>query len=99
MNNRSIPSMHAERKITVHSHKHSFTPYPSLSPYSWTDRMIDRGMNAFAARGLEELFFQLCCCVSFMFWREIGFGCTYYYVIRVPYSCGVVLVSFGSGRK
>ncbi len=27
-----------------------------------------------------------------MFWWEIGFGCTYYYVIRVPYSCGVVLV-------
>ena len=37
-------------------------------------------------------FFQLCCCVSFLFWREIGFGCTYYYVLRVPYSCGVVLV-------
>ncbi len=32
MNNRSIPSMHAERKFTVRSHKHSFTPYPSLSP-------------------------------------------------------------------
>ena len=34
----------------------------------------------------------LCCCVSFWFWREIGFGCTYYYVLGVPYSCGVVLV-------
>ena len=45
-----------------------------------------------ASRGLEEPFFQLCCCVSFLFWREIGFGCTYYYVLRVPYSCGVVLV-------
>ncbi len=32
------------------------------------------------------------CCVSFWFWREIGFGCTYYYVLGVPYSCGVVLV-------
>jgi hypothetical protein len=21
----------------------------------------------------------LLCCVSFWFWREIGFGCTYYY--------------------
>jgi hypothetical protein len=30
-----------------------------------------------ASRGLEELFFQLCCCVSFWFWREIGFGFTY----------------------
>ena len=31
-------------------------------------------------------------CVSFWFWREIGFGCTYYYVLGGPYSCGVVLV-------
>jgi hypothetical protein len=44
-----------------------------------------------ASRGLEEPFFQLCCCVSFWFWREIGFSCTYYYVLGVPYSCGVVL--------
>jgi hypothetical protein len=29
----SIPSTHAERKITVCSHKHSFTPYSTLSPY------------------------------------------------------------------
>jgi hypothetical protein len=34
----------------------------------------------------------LCCCISFWFWWEIGFGCTYYYVLGVPYSCGVVLV-------
>ncbi len=34
----------------------------------------------------------LCSCVSFWFWREIDFGCTYYYVLGVPYSCGVVLV-------
>jgi hypothetical protein len=34
-------------------------------------------MNTLAAHGLEELFFQLCCCVSFLFWREIGFGFTY----------------------
>ncbi len=36
--------MHAERKITVRSHKHSFTPYPSLSPYRridwWTEKWI-----------------------------------------------------------
>jgi hypothetical protein len=80
--------------------------YPSLSPYSQTDgqtdRLTDRETNtlasrgleehAHASRGLEEPFFQLCCCVSFWFWREIGFGCTYYYVLGVPYSCGVVLV-------
>ncbi len=83
--------MHAERKITVPSHKHSFTPYPSLSPYRQTDGMTDRGMNTLTARGLEEPFFQLCCCVSVLwFWQEIGFGVTY--VLRVQYSCGVVLV-------
>jgi hypothetical protein len=39
-----------------------------------------RGLEepAHASRGLEELFLQLCCCVSFWFWREIGFGFTYY---------------------
>ncbi len=84
--------MQAERKIIVHSHKHSFTPYPpSLSPYRQTDGMADRGMNILAARGLEEPFFQLCCCVSFFwFWREICFGVTY--ILRVQYSCGVVIV-------
>jgi hypothetical protein len=41
------------------------------------DGITDRGTNTLAVRGLEELFFQLCCCVSFLFWREIGFGFTY----------------------
>ncbi len=49
--------MHPQRKITVCSHKQSFTPYPSLSPYSQMDGMTDREMNTLAARGLEELFF------------------------------------------
>ncbi len=62
--------MHAKRKTTVCSHKHSFTPYPSLSHYRWTEWQRS---NTLAARVLEELFFQLCCCVSFWFWREIGF--------------------------
>jgi hypothetical protein len=53
--NRSIPSTHAERKITIQSHKHFFTPYASLSPYSPTDRITDREMNTLAARGLEDL--------------------------------------------
>ena len=59
-----------------------------------TITLASRGLEepAHALRGLEEPFFQLCCCVSFWFWREIGFGCTYYYVLGVPYSCGVVLV-------
>jgi hypothetical protein len=66
MNNHSIPSMHAERKITFCSHKHSFTPYPSLSPYSQTDRMTDGETNTLTAPGLEELFFS--CAVVSVFW-------------------------------
>ena len=56
--------------------------------------LASRGLEepAHASRGLEEPFFQLCCCVSFWFWWKIDFGCTYYYVLGVPYSCGVVLV-------
>ncbi len=42
------------------SGKHSLTPYPSLSPYRRTDRQTDRETNTLTARGLEELFFQLC---------------------------------------
>ncbi len=34
----------------------------------------------------------LLCHVSFWFWREIGFGLHTTYVLRVQYSCGVVLV-------
>jgi hypothetical protein len=37
MNNRSIPSTHAEKKITDLSVKHSFTLYPSFSPYVQTE--------------------------------------------------------------
>ena len=29
---------------------------------------------------------------QFLVLAGIGFGCTYYYVLGVPYSCGVVLV-------
>jgi hypothetical protein len=65
VNNRIIPSTHAEKNISIHSHKHSFTPYPSLSPYSQTDGMTDRGKNTLAARRLEEHF--SCCAVMSVF--------------------------------
>ncbi len=42
MNNHSILSMHAERKFTVLSGKHSFTLNPSLSSYGPIDRQSDR---------------------------------------------------------
>jgi hypothetical protein len=53
--------------------------------------MPDGETNTLATCGLEEPFFQLCCCVSVLFWREIGFGLQTTYVLRVPYSRGVVL--------
>jgi hypothetical protein len=37
--------MHAERKITDLSDLHSFTPYPSLSPYSATDEIMEEQIN------------------------------------------------------
>ncbi len=70
MNNCIIPSMHAERKITLHSHKHSFTPYPSLSPYSQMDGITDGEMNTLAVHGLEELFAS--CAVVSVFWFLAG---------------------------
>ena len=57
-----------------------------------TDRQTDSETKTLASRGLVEPVFQLCCCVSLLFWREIGFGFTYYNVLRVSYNCGVVLV-------
>ncbi len=44
-NNRSIPSMHAKRRITDLSVKHSFTLYPSLSPYSQTESRTEERIN------------------------------------------------------
>ncbi len=39
----------------------------------------------------------LLCRVSFWFWREIGFG-LHTHVLRVQYSCGVVLVFWLRGE-
>ncbi len=64
--------------------------------------LASRGLEepAHALRGLEEPFFQLCCCVSFWFWRELGFGCTYYQICTWSTMQLWCCVSFfGSGRK
>ncbi len=44
-----------------------------------SDQKKDRSQNlvTLTLHGLEELFFQLCCCVSFWFGQEIGFGFAY----------------------
>ncbi len=86
MNDHSIHSVHAERKMTNLSGKHSFTPNPSLSPYRQTDRMMDGETNTHAAHGLEELFY-ICVVLSvFWLWQEIVFGVT------LSTSCAIVSV-------
>ncbi len=93
MNNYSISSTHAERKITICSHKHSFTPYPSLSSYSWTDRITDRETNTLTAHGLEELF-SSCAAVS-VFFVVAGNRCRCYLpTIPVVQLCLVAQISF-----
>ncbi len=43
-----------------------------------TDGQNDRQRNKYTCCvWAGGTFFQLCCCVSFWFWREIGFGFTY----------------------
>ncbi len=64
------------------------------------DRMTDQEMKTLATRGLEEPFFPVVLLCQFLvlvgnrFWFYLL--CTY--VLRVQYSCGVVLV-FGFDRK
>ncbi len=74
VNNCSIPSMHTERNLRIFLINALLLHIPLLA---LTDRRNDRGTNTLAARGLEDFFLQLCCCVSFWFWRGIGFGFTY----------------------
>jgi hypothetical protein len=71
MNNCSIPSMHAERKITVCSHRHSFTPDPSLSPYRWTEKQIH-----LLCMGWRNFFPVVVLC-QFWLWWEIVLDVTY----------------------
>ncbi len=60
VNNCSILSTHAERIITVHSHIHSFTPYPSFSPYWQTDKQRDKYTHWAWAGGTFFLVVLLC---------------------------------------
>ncbi len=71
-----MPSTHADRKITVHSHKHSFTPYPSLSPYSPTDGITERRIQSLHV-GWRNFFPVVLLCQFFGFLRKIGFGVNY----------------------
>ncbi len=99
MNNCRISSTHAERKITARSHDHSFTPYPSLSPYSQMDRITDGETNILAARGLKELFSSravvsiIFCCGGKKFLVLL----TYHTSCVVVFGCTGQF--FGCGRK
>jgi hypothetical protein len=92
VNNPSIPSMHAIRKITTLSGKLSFTLHPSLSPYGQTELQTESQIHSRCV-GWRNLFFSCAvCCVSFWFWRKKGFGSNMHVLLRVQYSCGGVLI-------
>ncbi len=56
---------------------------------------MDREKNTLAARGLEELFSQLCCCVSFLVVAEIVLDDTY-----LSYQlCGCVFFFLAAGNS
>ncbi len=61
-NNRSIPLMHVKRQITDLSVKHSFTLYPSLSPYSQTESQTEERIHLLCV-GWRNLF-SSCAVVS-----------------------------------
>ncbi len=63
--------------------------------------MTDREMNTLAVRGLEELFFQLCCCVRFLVVAGNSFRCYLPTIPVVPMCLFLVGVgnSFGLHRS
>jgi hypothetical protein len=56
--------MHAERKNTHRSHKHSFTPYPSLGPYSQTEWLTEKRIHSLHV-GLRNIFPVVMLCQFF----------------------------------
>jgi hypothetical protein len=63
----------------------------SLSPY-WRTEWLTETQIHLLCLGWRNLFSSCAvCCVSFWFWREIGFG-LHTHVLTVQYNCGVVFV-------
>ncbi len=56
-----------------------------------TDGEADREIHSLCV-GWRNLFPVVLCCVSFWFWQEKDFGLHTNVLLRVQYSCGVVLV-------
>ncbi len=90
MNNFSIPSTHAERKITNFSVKHSFTLYPSLSPYSQTESLTEEQIHSLHV-GWRNFFPVVVLC-QFLVLAENRFWFYILMYLEYKYSCGVVLV-------
>ncbi len=87
-----------KEKNFVCSHKHSFTPYFALGPYSQTDRITDRETNTLAVCGLEELFSS--CAVVSVFWFLAGNRFWCYLLTYLENNRAVALCwFFGSGGK
>ncbi len=82
--------MHPKRKITLCSHKHSFTPYPSLSPYRQTDRQTERQIHSLRV-GWRDFFFSCAVVVVCQFFDLAGNRFWCYFILRVQYSCGIAL--------
>jgi hypothetical protein len=87
MNNRSIPSTHNERQITDLSVKHSFTLYPSLSPYSQTESLMEERIHSLRV-GLKIFFPDVLLC-QFLVLARNNFW--FYILMYLEYNTVVVL--------
>ncbi len=90
MNNHSIPSTHAERKITNLSDYHSFTPYPSLSPYSPIDGITEEQIHSLRM-GWKNFFPDLLLCQFFVL---AGNRFRFYILTYLEYNTVVALCYF-----
>ncbi len=96
MNNRSIPSTHAERQTTDLSVKHSFTLYPSLSPYGRTESRTEEQIHSL--RMSWRNFFPVVLLCQFLVLAGNRFW--FYILAYLEYNTIVVLCEFfGSGGK
>ncbi len=86
-NNCSIPSTHAKRQITNLSVKHSFTLYPSLSPYGWMESRMEKQIHLLRV-GWKNFFpvVQLC-----QFLALVGNRFWFYILMYLKYNKFVVL--------
>ncbi len=91
-----IPSLHAERKITVCSHKHSLLHIPLLA---LTDRQNDRQRNEYTCYAWAgETFFPVVVLCQFLV--LVGNRFWFYILMYLEYNTVAVLCQFfGSGGK